>query len=98
MIKNLLFGLSLVALCGCASGSKMNPSIVRLGVGTTTAYALSKNPKAVKYVQAVAPVVCSAATGTNLAPAQIVALIQLSDAESLKTPEGPPHPDWPLVQ
>ena len=81
--------LALVLVAGCGTTSLISPLIVEQGVATGVSYSVAQYPAAVPYLKAVAPIVCSEAANTNLAPAQVVAAIESSTAASaLKTPEG----------
>lgn len=61
---------------GCKStGNNPNigPSLLRFTVGTAAGYELSQRTEAVPAVRIAANVICAAANGTNLSPAQIIA-------------------------
>lgn len=74
---------------GCASSPvKITPALVQQGVATGVAYSTAKYPQAVPYLKAADLVICSASEGTNLAPSEVVAAIESSDAAALKTPEA----------
>lgn len=70
----------LTLLAGCSTTatdpSSINPIVVRLGVSTGVTYGLSKYPQAVPGVRIAGEVICSAATGTNLSPDNLIAAIQ----------------------
>lgn len=74
---------------GCSSvTNQITPAVVQQGVATGVSYAVAKYPTAIPYLEAAAPIICSAANGTNLNPAQVVAAIESSPAAALKTPEA----------
>jgi len=77
----------MLAFTGCST-MVLTPGSVKQGVATGVSYSVVKYPDAVPYLKAAEPVICSAAHGTNLAPAQVVAALQNSNADQLKTPEG----------
>lgn len=92
-MKNLILIPVLAAviiLSGCKSGPGiLSPSLVQQGVATGVSYSSAKYPQAVPFLRAAADVICSAANGTNLAPADVVAAIESSPSTAaLKTPEG----------
>jgi len=64
---------------GCkttGSGPSLSPALVQIAVQTGTAFGVEKYPQALPALRVATPVVCSAANGTNIQPAQIVAAIQ----------------------
>lgn len=75
--------------CGCSTiTGKLTPPVVQQGVATGVSYSTAKYPTAIPYVRAAGEVICSAANGTNLSPAAVVAAVESSNATFLKTPEG----------
>lgn len=76
-----------LALCGCKTSNQttVGPALLRLGVSTSAGYAILKYPTAVPGVKVGAEVICAAAHGTNVSPAQIVADL---DAYGGRTPEA----------
>lgn len=86
-IASTLLGLSLLLAAGCRSPG-LTKSMVQTAVSTGVGFGVIKEPRAIPYLRAAVPVVCSAAAGTNLSPAQIVAALEKSSAEGLKTPEA----------
>lgn len=86
-INSILLGLSLLFVAGCQSPG-LTKSMVQTAVSTGVGFGVLKEPKAIPYLRASVPVICSAAHGTNLSPAEIVAALEGSDAELEKTPEG----------
>ena len=74
-------------LSGCSSSRPLlSPAMLQSGVKSVVTYGVAKYPTAIPYVRAVEPIVCSAAAGTNLAPAEVVEAI--SAAGVLQTPES----------
>lgn len=85
-MKKLIYLAALVAFtAGCRH---MTPEIVQSGVTAGVRYGITKYPSAVPAVRISEQVICSAATGTNLSPAAVVAAIEASDWEKAKTPEA----------
>lgn len=82
----------LAALVACGGSGCSSPSVtkafVRTSVSTGVAFGTLKEPAAIPFLRAAAPVVCSAANGTNVSPAEVVAALESSDATALKTPGG----------
>lgn len=71
----LLAGILLLAGCS-TTGTGANPmttAALTAAVSLGESFALEQHPEAVPFVRAGADVVCSAANGTNIAPADIVA-------------------------
>lgn len=81
-----LLGLCLL-IAGCKSPG-LTKATVQTAVSTSVAWGVLKEPRAIPYLKATVPVICSAAHGTNLSPAEVVAALEKSPAEKLKTPEG----------
>lgn len=81
-----LLGLCLL-ITGCKSPG-LTKTMVQTAVSTSVAWGVLEEPKAIPYMRATVPVICSAAHGTNLSPAEVVAALQNSPAEKLKTPEA----------
>jgi len=86
---SILIGLAcgLALFTGCST-VVLRPGNVEQGVSTGVSLAVVKYPEAIPYLQAAAPVICSAAHGTNLAPAQVAAAIQESDAAAFRNPNA----------
>lgn len=86
-----LIALSLLAaiitLTGCKTNDNANvgPALLRLGVSTAAGYSLLKHPEAVAGVSVGASIICAAANGTNISPAQVVAAL---NAYGELTPEA----------
>lgn len=71
---------------GCKSSNpNIGPALLQVGVSTGAGYGILKYPQAVPGVRAGADVICAAAAGTNVSPANIVAAI---DAYGELTPEA----------
>lgn len=64
-----------VTLVGCKNSS---PLVYSLTTQNIVSYGLRNSPNTAGYLRDVQPVVCAAANGTNLTPAQIVTAIQSS--------------------
>lgn len=77
-----------LALVGCSSVGKLTPALVQQGVATGVSYGVVKYPTAIPYLKVAGAVICSAANGTNLAPAEVIAAVEASNAGALKTPEA----------
>lgn len=86
-IASLLLGLALFFTVGCKSPA-LTKGVVRTSVATGVGFGVIQHPSAIPYLRAAAPVVCAAAHGTNISPAEVVAELAKSDAEKLKTQEG----------
>lgn len=69
-----IIGLGLM-LVGCKNSSPLTYS---LATSTIVSYGLRNSPQTAGYLRDVQPVVCAAANGTNLSPAQIVTAIKES--------------------
>lgn len=81
--------LVLIAVTGCSSvKSTLTPAVLQSGVSAGVRFSLAKYPSATPAVRVATEVICSAANGTNISPAVIVAAIESSSYESLKTPEA----------
>src|SRR2546423_1751861 len=86
--------LTLLAVCasialvvtGCKTTPQTTQAIVQSTVATGVMFGVQKAPDAIPYLRAAAPVICSAANGTNLSPNQVVAALESSQAAALKTP------------
>lgn len=93
-MKTKLFLTTILPLAGLlATGctavtGKLTPSVVQQGTSAGVSYSTAKYPTAIPYVRAAGEVICSAANGTNISPAVIVAAVENSNAAFLKTPEG----------
>lgn len=86
-IASVLLGLALLFTVGCKSPA-LTKGFVRTSVATGVGLQVLHEPKAIPYLRAAAPVVCSAAHGTNISPAEVVAALEASDASKLETPEA----------
>lgn len=85
--------ISLIALAGFLVGcgtikSTLTPALVQSSVAATTSFGLSRYPQAAPAVRIATEVICAAAAGTNVNPANIVAAIEASDWSKIKTPEA----------
>lgn len=81
--------IALLAVTGCGTvKSVVTPAVVQSGVSTGVRFGVSKYPTAIPAVRIATEVICSAANGTNVSPAEIVAAIEKSSFENLKTPEA----------
>lgn len=87
----LLLAVALLAsglfTTGCTSTNRISPATVHQGVAAGVAYSSAKYTNAVPYLRMAVPVICAAANGTNLAPAEVVKAIEGANI-SLKTPEA----------
>lgn len=72
---------------GCRSPG-LTKTIVQTAVATGVGFGVLEEPNAIPYLRASAPVICSAAHGTNLSPAEVVEALESSPASKLKTPEA----------
>ena len=81
-------GLAAVLLFSGCKSPLATRELVKISVSTGVSLAVAKDPDIVPYLKASAPVVCSAANNTNLAPAEVIAALEASDAAKLKTKEG----------
>lgn len=87
-IKLIVPIIALTFAVGCSS-IKISPSTVQQGVATGVSYSVIKYPQVVPYLRAADDLICSAANGTNISPAQVIAAIERApSAAVLKTPEG----------
>lgn len=78
-----------LAFTGCGTvKSTLKPAVVQSGVAAGVRFGVAKYPTALPAVRVATEVICSAANGTNISPAVIVAAIESSSYESLKTPEA----------
>jgi hypothetical protein len=91
-MKKLLCLIPIIALALCAGCSTtkpiVTPALIQSGVSTAVRYGTTKYPTSIPAVRVATEVICSAANGTNVSPAEIVAAIESSNFESLKTPEA----------
>lgn len=86
MKRLLAVSLLALTLCGCAgTNSNVGPGLLRLGVSTSSAYAMSRYPESVPGVKAGASVVCSVASGEDLSPDRLVDAL---NAYGVKQPEA----------
>jgi hypothetical protein len=89
-----LFSLALAASVllgeGCSSvGNYITPAVVQEGVAAGVQAGVQYYPQSLPYLEAAAPIICTAANGTNFDPAVIVADLQSApQLQSLATPEG----------
>ena len=74
-------------VAGCKTPA-VTQAIVQTTVATGVALGIQKSPEAIPYLWAAAPIVCSAASGTNISPAVVVAAIEAANIDTLKTPEA----------
>lgn len=91
IMKTILLTSLLGALLfssGCAGQFQVSPAVVQQGVASTVSYSSSKFPTSVPYLLAAGDVICSEANETNLAPADVIAAIESSNATQFKTPEA----------
>lgn len=76
IIAALFIGLALFLLSGCTTTSPNNPplskALVTIAVSTGVSFGVEQYPEAVPYLRVATPIVCSAAAGTNIQPAEIV--------------------------
>lgn len=79
---------ALLLSSGCAGQFQVSPAVVQQGVASGVSYSSAKFPTAVPYLLAAGDVICSEANGTNLAPADVIAAIESSNASQFKTPEA----------
>lgn len=91
-MKRFLIPVALVALLaftGCGTvGKIITPAAVQSGVSSGVRYGVAKYPEALPAVRVATEVICSQANGTNVSPAEIVAAIENSSFERIKTPEA----------
>lgn len=87
-MKKLISLLALVALTAGCKSVKISPAIVQSGVTASVMYGVTKYPSAIPAIRISEQVICSAANGTNLSPAAVVAAIEASEWEKAKTPEA----------
>lgn len=81
--------LAVIVLTGCGTvKSVVTPPIVQSGVAAGVRFGLTKYPSATPAVRVAVEVICSAANGTNVSPTEIVAAIESSNYENLKTAEA----------
>lgn len=86
-MKTLIPLLLLALTVGCKSPG-LTKTMVQTAVATGVTFGVMKEPRAIPYLRASVPVICSAAHGTNLNPAEIVAALENSPAGGLKTPQS----------
>lgn len=87
-LTSFLALIALAALTGCATTNPLGPAAVEIAVQTAATYGVQKDPNVVPYLKAAAPVVCSMAGSEMLDPAAVVAALEQSNIEALKTPEA----------
>lgn len=74
---------------GCANNRPMTKAVYTLAVSSGVQIGSDRYPEAVPYIRVANPIICAAASGTNVSPAAIVAAIQNSPvAEAAATPNG----------
>jgi len=84
-----LFAAVVLAFTGCKNITPATQRIIETqAVATGVELGVLKAPTARPYLEAVTPIVCAEAAGTNPSPAMIVAAIEASGAANLKTPEA----------
>lgn len=88
MIVTAVTAMALSTLTTGCKTPAMTQAIVQTTVATGVALGVQKSPQAVPYLKAATPVVCAAASGTNISPAEVVAAIEAANLDSLKTPEA----------
>lgn len=73
--------LAVALLTGCATANKpLTKALYVTSVSTGVSFGADRYPTAVPYLRVAAPLLCAAAEGTNLAPAEVVELLQNSPA------------------
>lgn len=89
-LSSLLTLATLAALLtGCATQNKpLTVAIVRQAVALGALYGAEQDPSVVPYLKVAAPVICNAASNSQVDPVDIVADLQATDVELLKTPQG----------
>lgn len=91
-MKRLIIPASLfvlIAFTGCVNARKViTPGTVQSGTAAGVRYGLTKFPSATPAVRIASEVVCSMSNSTNISPTEIVAAIESSNYENLKTPEA----------
>lgn len=81
--------VALLAFTGCGTvRSVVTPPVVQSGVSAGVRFGCTKFPSATPAVRIAVDVICSQANGTNVSPTEIVAAIESSNFENLKTPEA----------
>ena len=66
-----------IAISGCTTNNPgLNAALLKTAVSTAAGYELATHPAAIPAFKTAALVVCAAAHGTNVSPAEIVAAIQ----------------------
>ena len=90
--KRILASIAIIAAVSTfATGCKtpaMTQAIVQTTVATGVAFGIQKSPQAIPYLKAATPIVCSAASGTNISPAEVISAIESANIDGLKTPEA----------
>jgi hypothetical protein len=80
--------LAATLAAGCSTTGS-NPGVTKAIVTTTVATAVAlgveKSPESVPYLRAAAPIICSAAAGTNLSPVAVITALENSPATQFKT-------------
>lgn len=90
-LRILLPIVSAVALLsGCGTQQTLiSPALVQQGVATGVAYSAEKYTNSIQYLRIADSVICSMASSTNIAPAEVIAAIERSPSAAVtKTPEG----------
>ena len=89
---NSVWALALIACAlatGCATQNKpLTAAVVRATVSTGALFGIEQDPSVVPYLRAAAPVICDAAGQGKLNPADVVASLQSTGVDQLKTPAG----------
>lgn len=88
IIAALALAVSLTTGCSTIS-NLITPTIIQDGVSAGVQAGVQYYPECRPYLEAAAPIICTAANGTNFDPAVIVADLQSApQLQSLATPEG----------
>lgn len=75
-----------LAVTGCSTPNTVGPAVVQIAVQTGAAYGMQQDTNTIPYIRAATPVICNAAGSGTLDPAAVVAALQSSNADALKTP------------
>lgn len=81
----------IAAIAASTTGCKtpaMTQAVVQTTVATGVAFGIQKSPQAIPYLKAATPIVCSAASGTNISPTEVISAIEAANIDGLKTPEA----------
>lgn len=82
----LLTATLILSGCKTSSGPIISPRLLQFGVQSAVTFGVAKYPEARPFVKAAEPIICAAAEGTNLAPAQVIEALGMADV--LKNPES----------